>query len=131
MPEYSNPIMVVDDDPMVCSMLKDTLEDSGYQVLSFTDGKSAIEAIPNHNVEIVISDYHMPGVSGLDLLKRINELQGEIGRQMLVIILSAQKDAMVALELVKHNAFSYQSKPLDIQKLLMDVSRAITKLMLP
>ena len=50
---------------------------------------------------------------------------------MLVIILSAQKDAKIALELVKHQAFCYQSKPLDIQKLLMDVSRAVTRLNLP
>jgi DNA-binding NtrC family response regulator len=70
----------------------------------------------------------MPGLSGLELLKAVNKMQGELRRIMLVIILSGQHDAKIALELVKNRAFSYQSKPLDIQKLLLDVSRAVTTL---
>lgn len=131
MTAYQKPLMVVDDDPMVVAMLEDTLEDAGYKVLTFTSGKEAVEHLPKSEVELIISDYHMPEFSGLDLLKSVNEMQESIGRRMLVIILSAQKDAKIALELVKHNAFCYQSKPLDLQKLLMDVSRAVTKLALP
>jgi DNA-binding NtrC family response regulator len=131
MSNYEKPIMVVDDDHMVAAMIQDTLEDAGYQVIAFTDSKKALEEIPDSGVELIISDYHMPDVSGLDLLKAVNEMQDKLGRRMSVIILSAQKDAMIALELVKHRAFAYQSKPLDIQKLLMDVSRAVTKLALP
>ena len=104
---------------------------AGYQVIAFTDSKKALKAISTSSVELIVSDYHMPDVSGLDLLKAVNEMQDKLGRKMSVIILSAQKDAMIALELVKHRAFAYQSKPLDIQKLLMDVSRAVTKLTLP
>ena len=131
MADYTKPIMVVDDDSMVVSMLQDTLEDSGYQVLSYTSAKTAVAALPDTEVELVITDYHMPEMTGLDLLKAVNILQDELGRRMAVIVLSAQKDAKIALELVKNSAFSYQSKPLDIQKLLLDVQRAITKLMLP
>ena len=61
----------------------------------------------------------------------VNILQEKLGKKMFVIILSAQKDATIALELLKHKAFAYQSKPLDFQKLLVDVSRAITTLVLP
>ena len=131
MPDYAKPIMVVDDDPMVVAMLQDTLEDAGYKVVSFTDAREAVAALPDTMVELVITDYHMPAMTGLDLLKSVNGLQEQLGRRMAVIVLSAQKDAKIALELVKNAAFSYQSKPLDIQKLLMDVQRAITKLMLP
>ncbi len=131
MSTYEKPILVVDDDHMVCAMLQDTLEESGYTVVAFTDPRKALEYIPSSEVELIVSDYHMPDVSGLDLLKAVNRMQDELGRRMSVIILSAQKEPKVALELVKHQAFTYQSKPLDIQKLLMDISRAITKLALP
>ena len=124
-------MVVRDDDHMVAAMIQDTLEESGYKVIAFTDSKKALESIATSGVELIVSDYHMPDVSGLDLLKAVNEMQERLGRRMSVIILSAQKDAMIALELVKHRAFAYQSKPLDIQKLLMDVSRAVTKLTLP
>ena len=124
-------ILVVDDEILITTLLKDTLEDEGYTVLTFTEGKAAADALPTSDVEIIITDYHMPEFNGLDLLKRVNELRRELDRNMLVIVLSAQKDSTIALELVKNDAFSYQSKPLDIQRLLMDVSRAITKLTLP
>ena len=131
MADYQTPVMVVDDDPMIVAMLQDTLEESGYNVVTFTNAKEAVEYLPNSDIELIISDYHMPEFTGLDLLKKVNELQESLGRRMCVIILSAQKDAKIALELVMHKAFCYQSKPLDIQKLLMDVSRAVTKLALP
>jgi len=131
MSNYEKTILVVDDDHMVCAMIQDTLEDAGYKIIAFTDSIKAMEAVKTEDIELIVSDYHMPDVSGLDLLKEVNKLQEELGKKMLVIILSAQKDAMIALELVKHKAFAYQSKPLDIQKLLMDVSRAVTKLALP
>ena len=116
---------------MIAEMIKDTLEDAGYKVLPFTDSRKAIDSIASNGIELIVSDYHMPDVSGLDLLKEVNILQDKLGKKMFVIILSAQKDATIALELLKHKAFAYQSKPLDFQKLLVDVSRAITTLVLP
>jgi two-component system response regulator AtoC len=128
MSNYEKPIMVIDDDRIVASLMQDALETAGYKVITFTDSKKALESIADSGVELIVSDYHMPGLSGLELLKAVNKMQGELRRIMLVIILSGQHDAKIALELVKNRAFSYQSKPLDIQKLLLDVSRAVTTL---
>ncbi len=128
---YDKPIMVVDDDPMVLMMLKDTLEEAGYKVATFDNAADALAELEKGEIELVVSDHNMPELTGLDLLKKVNEMKARSGRNIQVIMLTAQKDGKIALELVKNDAFSYHAKPINVQQFLMDIERAIVRLRLP
>jgi len=64
-------VLVVDDDPMLLSLLTDTLDSIGYNSISVGDAESALESFENNYVDIVIADINLPGIDGLELLRRI------------------------------------------------------------
>ena len=77
---HSDPIFIIDDQPYLAEMLEDTLINCGYtNVTVFTDPNEALQAIKN-GVEptLIITDYHMPGIDGIELLQRIEEYLPEI-----------------------------------------------------
>ena len=77
-------VVLVDDDELVLSTLRALLElDGGFQVLEFTDSLRAIEELGRLPVDIVISDYLMPGMNGVDVLKKARSLQPEAMRILL------------------------------------------------
>jgi CheY-like chemotaxis protein len=66
-------VMVVDDDPMLLSLLTDTLSTIGYCSLSVPDGESALKIVKDGNVDIIISDINLPGMDGMELLRKVKE----------------------------------------------------------
>ena len=66
-------VMVVDDDPMLLSLLTDTLDAIGYTSLSMPDGESALKLVKDSNVDIIISDINLPGMDGMELLRKVKE----------------------------------------------------------
>jgi putative two-component system response regulator len=66
-------VLVVDDDPICCEILAAVVESLGYPVVVATDGLAAFNYICNDNIRIVLSDWQMPGLSGVELCKRVRE----------------------------------------------------------
>ena len=66
-------ILVVDDEEMIREMLFDVLSQAGYTAKTAKDGNDAIAQIENEPFEIVITDLKMPGMSGLELLQRVQK----------------------------------------------------------
>ena len=64
-------ILAVDDEPNMRRLLEISLRQAGYQPLSAANGRDALEILKNDQVDLVIGDLHMPGMSGLELLKHI------------------------------------------------------------
>jgi len=85
MPSMDAPrtILVVDDEPSVRYALQRTLTDSGYEVLTAVDGEEAIKVLESNPVQLLICDYNMPGMSGIDLLKIVGVRYPRIMRVML------------------------------------------------
>ena len=62
-------VLIVDDEEAVRASLSRVLQNSGYSALTANDGEEALQILQSKPVEVIISDYHMPGLSGVDLLK--------------------------------------------------------------
>ena len=111
-------ILVVDDEPIVRESLRDWLSDSGHNVLIADNGRRALELIEKERPGIALVDLVMPGMNGIDLLKKAKELSPEIE----VIIITAYGSIPTAIDAVKQGAYDYIEKPFCPEKaeLLID-----------
>ena len=100
-------ILVVDDEAIVRESLRDWLSDAGYQVLTAENGPKALAIIETERVGIVITDLVMPGMDGIELMKRAKENQPNIE----VIIITAYGSIPTAIAAMKEGAYDYIEKP--------------------
>jgi sigma-B regulation protein RsbU (phosphoserine phosphatase) len=116
-------VVLVDDDELVLSALRTLLEvDGGFQVLEFSDSFRAIEELGRLPVDIVISDYLMPGMNGVDVLKKARSLQPEAMR----ILLTGFADKQNAIRALNEaGIYQYLEKPWDNDQLLMVLQNAL------
>ena len=116
-------VVLVDDDELVLSTLRNLLEiEGGFQVLEFSDSLRAIEELGRLPVDIVISDYLMPGMNGVDVLKEARSLQPEAMR----ILLTGFADKQNAIRALNEaGIYQYLEKPWDNDQLLMVLENAL------
>ncbi len=114
-------IFVVDDDPMVLNALSIMLSRAGYQVTPFAEGASFLAAARSRTPACIILDVHMPGRSGLDILKELNGEQYPAP----IFIVSGAGDIPMAVEAIKNGALDFIEKPFDATMLVTHVRDAI------
>ena len=103
-------ILVIDDEEIICNLLKDTLTDEGYQVETVTDSKEGIEKIlRGEPFDILITDIRMPKKDGMQILKEAKSRMPD----MIVIIITGYPSIETIREASEYNAFDYITKPLD------------------
>jgi len=100
-------ILVVDDEAIVRESLHDWLSDGGYQVFTAENGFQAVEIIEKEEPGIVIADLVMPGMDGIELMKRARERLPHIQ----VIIITAYGSIPTAIAAMKEGAYDYIEKP--------------------
>jgi len=117
----SGEIYIVDDDPSVLDALSVVFNLEGYQVSGYGEGASFLAAARAHTPACIILDVHMPGRSGLDILKELNAQQ--YGAP--IFIISGQGDIPMAVDAVKNGALDFIEKPFDAQTVVSRVREAI------
>ncbi len=115
-------ILVVDDEPDIRGLLREILEDEGYQVAVAENGAAAREARRAQRPDLVLLDIWMPDVDGISLLKEWTE-DGSL--PMPVIMMSGHGTVETAVEATRLGAYDYIEKPLSLAKLLLTVERAL------
>jgi DNA-binding NtrC family response regulator len=100
-------ILVVDDEAIVRESLGDWLKDANYEVFIAENGHKALEVIQREKPGIMIADLVMPGMDGIELMKRAKELQPRIE----VIIITAYASIPTAITAMKEGAYDYIEKP--------------------
>ncbi len=100
-------ILVVDDERIVRDSLGDWLKESGYQVLTAEDGYKALEVVERERPGIMIADLVMPGIDGIELMRKAKALQPGIE----VIIITAYASIPTAIAAMKEGAYDYIEKP--------------------
>lgn len=110
-------ILIVDDDAGLTHFLGRFFSRKGYDVASCADGMSAIGLMESEPFDLILLDYKIPGMNGLDTLKRIKSLQIKTP----VIIMTAYGTTETAIEAMKRGAYDYLLKPFDRK----DLSRII------
>jgi len=106
-------LLVIDDDPQTLSLIADALGDEGLEILTAENPEAGFEMFLRLRPRIVLLDLILPGVSGMDMLKRI--IASDPGSN--VIVISAHYSAESAVEAIQQGACDYLTKPLDFQRL--------------
>jgi two-component system NtrC family response regulator len=112
-------VLVVDDEKNYLVVLEDLLEDEGYKVLTASSGAEALEIIKAKPVDTVLSDIKMPGMTGIDLLEKIQAEDPDLP----VILMTAYAEVDQAVEAMKKGALDHLQKPFDNK----DVKRAVAR----
>jgi DNA-binding NtrC family response regulator len=118
-------IVIVDDEDMVITSLKAFLAlETDYNVQGFTDPAEAAKYFETHPVDVVVSDYLMPKMNGIQLLARAKELQPEAAR----VLLTGHADKQSAIQAINDvGLYQYLEKPWDNQQLLLVIQSAIER----
>ena len=115
-------ILAVDDEIGVIESFKLFLEDK-YNLLTATSGEEALEKIEKENINLVLLDIIMPGMSGLEVLSRIKEKHDDID----VIMITAIKTIRTAIQAIKLGAYDYITKPFDVDEVSSSIQRVLEK----
>ncbi|GAW93942.1 sigma-54-dependent transcriptional regulator [Calderihabitans maritimus] len=115
-------ILVADDEEHMRSLLVEVLKRWGYRVITAASGAEALEQCRENQVNLAILDVKMPGMSGIEVTKRLKERYPEIA----VIILTAYATVRNAVEAMKLGAFDYLTKPFQMDELRLAVEKALT-----
>src|SRR5437016_8108419 len=113
-------VLIVDDEQSLARSAKAFLADHGYEAEVAGTGEQALELLATLQPDVVFADVRLPGMSGLDLLKRIRAFDPVIP----VIMLTAYGSIAGAVEAVKLGAFDYVKKPVDLEELKLLADRA-------
>jgi two-component system response regulator HydG len=114
-------ILVVDDEVDTCANLSDILSDLGYRVDVAYDGPSALDLVKQNTYDVALLDLKMPGMDGLELYRRIKQLQAGT----VAIVVTAYASSNTAAEAMSAGAWQILSKPVDLSKLLTLVEEAL------
>lgn len=116
-------ILIVDDEKRMCDSLKMLLEIEGYSVLAVNDSKGAVNLIDSNSFDLVITDIKMPGISGLEILKKARKKDPNIE----VILITGYASLSSAKEAVGQGAFGYITKPLELEDFKITVAHSLEK----
>jgi two-component system nitrogen regulation response regulator NtrX len=116
-------ILVVDDEPGIRQSLSGVLEDEGYAAETAESGEAALAALPGAGFELVLLDIWLPGIDGMEVLARIQEIP--FGERPQVVVISGHGSIEAAVKATKLGAFDFLEKPLSIGKVLVVVKNAL------
>ena len=119
-------ILIVDDDLYVRESLREILNDNGYSIEEAVDGKTALDFLTHHPVDLMLLDLDLPRVNGMDVLRKTVVEFSETG----VVIISGKGTIQLAVEATKLGAYDFLEKPLESQRTMLTVRNAIEKMML-
>lgn len=113
-------VLIVDDDPGQRSLLDSFLKSQGFDTLTAESGERALEVLRTEQVNMMITDVRMPGISGLETLRLARETQPLLP----VLLVTAYADIRDAVNAMRDGAVNYLTKPIDLDELLRSVQLA-------
>lgn len=120
-PQKPDRILIVDDEADIAAILKLHLEDSGYATAWAGNGRSALQMLKDGGFSLVLMDVKMPGMNGVEVLKRLREA----GLDPAVIMMTAHGSEDLVVECMTSGAVDYISKPFSLDDTLQRVNRAL------
>src|SRR3954464_12667557 len=113
-------VLIVDDERTLARAVKAFMAEAGYEAEVAGDAETALGLVESLRPDVVFADVRLPGMSGIDLLRRIRDFDPAIP----VIIMTAYGTIEGAVEAVKLGAFDYMKKPVDLEELKLLADRA-------
>jgi len=124
-------LVLIDDDRNLREVVATILGDAGHEVRAEADGEAGLAACARRRPDLVITDIRMPGIDGMEVLRRLREgeaggeVGGEAGRDVPVIVLTAHGSVEQAVAAMKLGAFTYLLKPFARDELVLTVKQAL------
>jgi len=119
-------ILIIDDERSIRNSLKEILADEGYEVDVAEDGAQGCAMADKEKYSVIFCDIKMPGMDGMEVLDRMNEM----GVESAIVMISGHGDIATAVECIKKGASDYIPKPLDLNRILITIKNATEKVSL-
>ncbi len=114
-------ILIIDDDKMILMILKQTLTKESYRVLTAESGEDGIAMLATSHIDLVLTDYMMPGMSGIEVLTIIKQNQPLLP----IIILTGHGDVALTIKAIQLGAVDFIEKPIHSKELLEVIKRTL------
>ncbi len=122
----SHAILIVDDEAGIRESLTSILREEGYQAEAVATGEECLRAVRETHFDLVLLDVWLPGLDGLETLRRLRELDSP----PVVVMISGHGTVATAVRATKLGAFDYVEKPLSLEKTILTVKNALAHLRL-
>src|SRR5262249_48013320 len=114
-------VLIADDDPVALDLLAEVLSGEGYRVRAASGGEECLRLAAAEPVDLAIVDLRMPGVDGLQVIRRLASVQPGVP----VLILTAFATIDTAIEAIREGAYDYLSKPFRMEEIKLVVRRTL------
>ena len=126
MKSNNSSVLIIDDEQMIVDQLSFFLSEFEYEITGLSDSKKALEYINKNAYDIVLTDLKMPDVSGLDIIKAVNEK----GRDTEIVVMTGFATIDSAIEAIQYGVYDYVRKPFKFQEIKIILDRAAEKIYL-
>lgn len=118
-------ILVVDDEKVQIETLRRALRSKGYQVFEALNAIEALDQLESmtYRIDMVLTDYIMPGKDGIELLKKIRKKCGELP----VIIMTAYGEKAMLIDAIRNRCDGFIEKPFNVDQLINEIQRVMNK----
>jgi len=115
-------VLIVDDDPSMCETLEDILEIEGYETETALDGKKALEVVEKKNFDVILMDFKMPEMNGVEAFRSIKKIRQDAK----VLFVTAYYNEDEVRNAMSNCAMGICHKPLDIEQFIKDLKVVVS-----
>ena len=119
----SKQILIADDSKSIREVLAFSLKNAGYQVFLAQDGMDALRFFDGRSIDLLLTDYHMPQMNGLELICKVREL--EPYKYMPVLVLTTENQSNIIMEAKNSGATGWLLKPFGAERLIQTIRKLI------
>jgi two-component system, LuxR family, response regulator FixJ len=117
----SRKVYVIDDDEAMRDSLSFLLDSANFEVALFETAQQFLDALPNLSIGCIVSDVRMPGIDGIELLKRLKTLRSGYP----IVVMTGHGDVPLAVEAMKLGAMDFLEKPFEDERLIAMIETAL------
>ncbi|MFC1699228.1 HD domain-containing phosphohydrolase [Candidatus Omnitrophota bacterium] len=114
-------ILVIDDEDSICNLLKDSLSEKGYTVVTAQNAKEGLKKAKSEQFDLLITDLRMPQMDGLEIIRELNKTCEDT----VAIMITGYPSFETVQEALRLSAYDYISKPFNLEQVLFTVKRAV------
>ena len=116
-------LLIVDDETVLLALLARRLERLSYSIYSAASGEQALEILMKNEIDVLVTDFKMPGMNGGELIARASKMKPMLQS----IVITGYSDLTTAVDVMGAGAFSYLQKPVDFKQLDITIQKALEK----
>jgi two-component system chemotaxis response regulator CheY len=116
-------ILIADDSESIREVLAFSLQNAGFQVSLASDGMDALKYFDGRTIDLLLTDYHMPNLNGLDLIKKVRQIEDY--KHLPIVVLTTESQSEFIKEARDAGATGWLTKPFNSEKLIQTLRKVI------